>query len=50
MGNNFSLKDFHEKFLSFSSSPAKYIRAIMLQEHFSSKNDIVQHCVYEIVP
>ena len=31
MGNNYSLKDFHEKFLSFGSSPVKYIRERMLQ-------------------
>lgn len=31
MGNQFSLKEFHEKFLSFGSSPVKYIRQKMLQ-------------------
>ena len=31
MGNQYSLKDFHEKFLSFGSSPVKYIRERMLQ-------------------
>jgi uncharacterized protein (DUF885 family) len=31
MGNKYSLKDFHEKFLSFGSSPVKYIREQMLQ-------------------
>jgi uncharacterized protein (DUF885 family) len=31
MGEKFSLKDFHEKFLSFGSSPVKYIRERMLQ-------------------
>jgi len=31
MGDNYSLKDFHEKFLSFGSSPVKYIRERMLQ-------------------
>jgi uncharacterized protein (DUF885 family) len=31
MGTKYSLKDFHEKFLSFGSSPVKYIRERMLQ-------------------
>ena len=31
MGNKYSLKDFHEKFLSFGSSPVKYIRERMLE-------------------
>ena len=31
MGNQFKLKDFHEKFLSYGSSPVKYIRERMLQ-------------------
>jgi uncharacterized protein (DUF885 family) len=31
MGKDYSLKDFHEKFLSFGSSPVKYIRGRMLQ-------------------
>lgn len=31
MGDRYSLKDFHEKFLSFGSSPVKYIRERMLQ-------------------
>lgn len=31
MGNNYSLKDFHEKFLSYGSAPVKYIRAVMLK-------------------
>lgn len=30
-GDKYSLKDFHEIFLSFGSSPVKYIREIMLQ-------------------
>ncbi|HXL58326.1 MAG TPA: DUF885 domain-containing protein, partial [Chitinophagaceae bacterium] len=30
-GNNFNLKDFHEKFLSYGSAPVKYIRELMLQ-------------------
>ncbi|MGV3697829.1 DUF885 domain-containing protein [Flavobacterium sp.] len=30
MGGRYSLKDFHEKFLSFGSSPVKYIRERML--------------------
>ena len=31
MGSAYSLKDFHEKFLSFGSSPVKYIRERMLR-------------------
>ena len=31
MGDQYSLKEFHEKFLSFGSSPVKYIRERMLQ-------------------
>ena len=31
MGNQYSLKTFHEKFLGFGSSPVKYIRERMLQ-------------------
>jgi uncharacterized protein (DUF885 family) len=31
MGTNYSLKDFHEKFLSYGSSPVKYIRESMLK-------------------
>ena len=31
MGDKYSLKDFHEKFLSYGSSPVKYIRERMLQ-------------------
>ena len=31
MGVGYSLKDFHEKFLSYGSSPVKYIRERMLQ-------------------
>lgn len=31
MGEQYSLKDFHEKFLSFGSSPVKYIRERMMQ-------------------
>jgi uncharacterized protein (DUF885 family) len=31
MGNKYSLKDFHEKFLSYGSSPVKYIRECMLK-------------------
>jgi uncharacterized protein (DUF885 family) len=31
MGNQYSLKSFHEKFLSFGSSPVKYIREMMLK-------------------
>jgi len=31
MGTNYSLKDFHEKFLSYGSSPVNYIRECMLK-------------------
>ena len=31
MGNQYSLKDFHEKFLSFGQLSVKYIRERMLQ-------------------
>ncbi|MEO5571991.1 MAG: DUF885 domain-containing protein [Bacteroidia bacterium] len=31
MGDTYSLKDFHEKFLSYGSSPVKYIRELMMQ-------------------
>ena len=31
MGTNYSLKDFHEKFLSYGSAPVKYIREVMLK-------------------
>lgn len=31
MGEKFTLKDFHEKFLSYGSSPVKYIREMMLE-------------------
>jgi uncharacterized protein (DUF885 family) len=31
-GSNFSLKDFHEKFLSYGSAPVKYISALMLKK------------------
>jgi uncharacterized protein (DUF885 family) len=31
MGDKYSLKDFHEKFLSYGSSPVKYIREQMMQ-------------------
>lgn len=31
MGSRFTLKDFHEKFLSYGSAPVKYIRALMLE-------------------
>jgi uncharacterized protein (DUF885 family) len=31
MGEKYNLKDFHEKFLSFGSSPVKYIRERMLE-------------------
>jgi uncharacterized protein (DUF885 family) len=31
LGNQYSLKDFHEKFLSYGSSPVKYIRERILQ-------------------
>ncbi len=31
-GNNFNLKEFHEKFLSYGSAPVKYIRELMLAD------------------
>ncbi len=31
-GENFNLKEFHEKFLSFGSAPVKYIKELMLTE------------------
>jgi len=31
MGDKFNLKDFHETFLSYGSSPVKYIREVMLK-------------------
>ena len=30
-GSNYTLKDFHEKFLSYGSAPVKYIREVMLK-------------------
>ena len=32
MGDKYNLKDFHEKFLSYGSSPVKYIRERMLAD------------------
>ncbi len=32
MGDQFNLKAFHEKFLSYGSAPVKYIRELMLQD------------------
>jgi uncharacterized protein (DUF885 family) len=32
MGNQFDLKTFHEKFLSYGSAPVKYIREMMLKD------------------
>jgi uncharacterized protein (DUF885 family) len=32
LGDKFNLKEFHEKFLSYGSSPVKYIRELMLKE------------------
>ncbi|WP_220417475.1 DUF885 domain-containing protein [Dyadobacter frigoris] len=32
MGNKFDLKSFHEKFLSYGSTPVKYIKALMLEK------------------
>jgi hypothetical protein len=32
LGDKFSLKEFHEKFLSYGSAPVKYIREMMLAE------------------
>ncbi|MDF2438013.1 MAG: hypothetical protein K0Q95_2389 [Bacteroidota bacterium] len=37
MGDNFNLKKFHEKFLSYGSAPVKYIRELMLAEMNSTK-------------
>ncbi len=37
LGDKFNLKEFHEKFLSFGSSPVKYIRELMLKEADESK-------------
>ena len=31
-GNAYSLKDFHEKFLSYGSAPVKYIRELMMEK------------------
>jgi len=31
MGSQYKLLDFHEKFLSYGSSPVKYIRECMLK-------------------
>jgi len=31
MGNNFNLKQFHEKFLSYGSAPVKYIKQLMME-------------------
>jgi uncharacterized protein (DUF885 family) len=31
MGDKYGLKDFHEQFLSYGSSPVKYIREMMLK-------------------
>lgn len=31
LGDKFNLKEFHEKFLSYGSSPVKYIREMMLK-------------------
>ena len=31
LGDKYSLKDFHEKFLSYGSAPVKYIREVMLK-------------------
>lgn len=32
LGDDFNLKSFHEKFLSYGSAPVKYIRTLMLSE------------------
>jgi uncharacterized protein (DUF885 family) len=37
MGDQFNLKKFHEKFLSYGSAPVKYIRELMLAELNTSK-------------
>jgi uncharacterized protein (DUF885 family) len=33
LGDKFNLKEFHEKFLSYGSSPVKYIKELMLKEN-----------------
>ncbi len=37
MGSSFSLKDFHQKFLSYGSAPVKYIRAMMLENQATTE-------------
>jgi len=37
MGDKFNLKAFHEKFLSYGSTPVKYIRELMLEDLNSEK-------------
>jgi uncharacterized protein (DUF885 family) len=32
MGDQFKLKEFHEKFLSYGSAPVKYIKELMLAD------------------
>lgn len=32
LGDNFKLKEFHEKFLSYGSAPVKYVRELMLED------------------
>lgn len=32
LGENFNLKQFHEKFLSYGSTPVKYVRQLMLED------------------
>jgi uncharacterized protein (DUF885 family) len=31
LGNDYSLKKFHERFLSYGSAPVKYMREVMLK-------------------
>lgn len=40
LGDNFSLKAFHEEFLSFGSAPIKYVREMMLEEKNESNEDL----------
>ncbi len=40
LGDKFNLKEFHEKFLSYGSSPVKDIRQLMLKEMEASKDSI----------
>jgi len=37
-GDNYNLKDFNEKFLSYGSAPVKYIKEAMLKKQTASKD------------